>query len=320
MAELIAAVVLAGALFAGRFGAPIAVAALLALAAFAEPQLTACLLTGAHTFKDGRRAGVVWSLALIVALEAGIGGDGAAVPALLITVSAWAAGRALGERERVAAQLATRTRELDSEQELHAQLSVQHERTRIAAELHDIVAHAISIMVVQASAGQRLSDPSEALDNIARAAHQAEQELGRLVTLLADEDASAPDLDLVRELVRNAAATGLEATVDLEGDTAALPAEVAELAYRVAQEGLTNALRYAAGAPVHVQVRRDEELTVEVTNGRAPRSEPQLGGGHGLPGLRARLAAQGGALQAGPTPAGGWRLAARIPVGPQREP
>ena len=85
------------------------------------------------------------------------------------------------------------------------------------------------------------------------------------------------------------------------------------------QEGLTNALRYAAGAPVHVQVRRDEELTVEVTNGRAPRSEPQLGGGQGLPGLRARLAAQGGALRPD-RPRRRLATGGAHPVGPHREP
>ena len=103
-------------------------------------------------------------------------------------------------------------------------------------------------MVVQASAGQRLSDPSEALDNIARAAHQAEQELGRLVTLLADEDASAPDLDLVRELVRNAAATGLEATVDLEGEHRRTARGGGGARLPRGPGGATNALRYAAGA------------------------------------------------------------------------
>ncbi len=151
----------------------------------------------------------------------------------MLPAAAWGAGRALRERELVAEQLAERARELEDEREAHAALSVRYERARIASELHDIVAHAISVMVVQASAGQRLAarDPeatAETFDAIAGAARQAEQDMGRLVALLGDEDAigPAPDLALVEELVARAAGSGLDVTLRLEGEREGLPAEV----------------------------------------------------------------------------------------------
>jgi signal transduction histidine kinase len=242
---------------------------------------------------------------------------------LLLPGAAWGAGRALRERELVANQLAERARELEQEREAHAALSVRYERARIASELHDIVAHAISVMVVQASAGQRLAarDPeatAETLEAIAGAARQAEQDMGRLVALLGDESAigPAPDLALVEELVARASGSGLDVTLRLEGEREGLPAPVVEAAYRVVQEGLTNALRYAAGAAVKVLVRGDDDaLTVQVDNGPAS-GEVALAGagmGTGLQGLRERAAACGGTLDAGTTAEGGWRLAARLP-------
>jgi signal transduction histidine kinase len=248
--------------------------------------------------------------------------DSAFVPALLIPATAWAAGRALRERERVARQLAARARELEEEREAYAALSVRYERARIASELHDIVAHAISVMVVQASAGQRLThDPeatAETFEAIAGAARQAEQDMGRLVALLGDEKAigPAPDLALVEELVARAAGSGLDVTLRLEGEREGLPAEVGETAYRIVQEGLTNALRYAAGAAVSVRVRAGrDELVVAVENDTADNQTALAGAGtgNGLRGLRERVDACGGRLEAGTTANGGWLLAARLP-------
>src|SRR3954452_24945292 len=120
----------------------------------------------AHAFGagrwDGRWSGAVGLAALIGATELGVAmTDDSPVPYALLTAAVWGAGRALREREQVATQLAQRAGELEEEREAHAELSVRYERARIASELHDIVAHAISVMVVQASAGQRLaaSDP-----------------------------------------------------------------------------------------------------------------------------------------------------------------
>ena len=178
-------------------------------------------------------------------------------------------------------------------------------------------------MVVQASAGQRLAahDPdttAEAFDAIAGAARQAEQDMGRLVALLGDEQAigPAPDLAMVEEIVARAAGSGLDVTLRLEGDREGLPAPLVELAYRIVQEALTNALRYAAGAAVTVLVRGDRDaLTVTVENGPAERDAALAGTGtgHGLLGLRERIGDCGGTLHAGPTPDGGWLLTAQLP-------
>jgi signal transduction histidine kinase len=306
-----------------------AAAALWAAAPFGPLPTGVALLATAHAFYAGRGDERWWALAGLIAivgaleLDALFREDGSEVPALLLPGAAWAGGRALRERELVAAELAERARELEEEREAHAALSVRYERARIAAELHDIVAHAISVMVIQASAGQRLAphDPeatAEAFDAIADAARQAEEDMGRLVALLGDERAigPAPDLALVEELVARASGSGLDVKLRLEGEREGWPAELAEVAYRVVQEGLTNALRYAAGAAVSVLVRGDADaLTVEVRN--APAGDDagvaDLGTGTGLRGLRERVGACGGTLDAGPTSEGGWLLGARLP-------
>ena len=177
--------------------------------------------------------GAVALAALVGVLELGVAladHDGA-VPVLLVTAAGWGAGRALRERELVAEELAARVRELEDEREAHAALSVRYERARIASELHDIVAHAISVMVVQASAGQRIARttrrrrPPRSRRSPAPPA-RPRHDMGRLVALLGDEDAigEAPDLALVEELVARAAGSGLDVTLRLEGDRDGLPA------------------------------------------------------------------------------------------------
>jgi signal transduction histidine kinase len=305
-----------------------ALVTLLAAAPFAPLPLLAYVLAGGHAFCaarwSGQRAGAVRTAALIGALElaAALTDGTGAVPALLFTVAGWAAGAVLGEREHLAARLALRARDLEAERDAHAELSVRYERAQIAAELHDIVAHALSVIVVQAGAGQRIAegDPAAAADTlrtIAGAAREAERDLGRLITLLGDEEprTTAPDLALVEQLVEHAAATGVP--VSLRLDAADVPAPVAQLGYRVVQEGLTNALRYATGAPVAIEVRtRADALLLAVTNEPAPRTATVAGTGNGLRGLHERVSAQGGLLEAAATPEGGWRLTARLPLGP----
>jgi signal transduction histidine kinase len=291
------------------------------------------LLLSAHGFAagrfDGRRMGILGVAVLAAAaVTAAVVVDDSPAPYLFIPVAGWGAGRGLRERAVVAEQLAERARELEAEREAYAALSVRYERARIASELHDIVAHAISVMVVQATAGQRLAAhderaTAETFEAIAGAARQAEHEMGLLVELLADERAARPgaDIALVEDLVARASGSGLDVTLTLEGDRDGLPPDTTRLAYRVVQEGLTNALRYAAGAPVAVRVAGDPAaLAVEVVNGPV-RGEPSLAGvgtGNGLRGLRERVEAAGGTFAAGPEADGGWRLAARLPRFPGR--
>ena len=158
--------------------------------------VVATLLVSAHAFVAGRNDPRWWSVpALLAACAVGWGLIDAVVGAPLVAVPAvWFAGRIVRERELVAAELAQRNRELEEEREAFAQLSVRYERARIASELHDIVAHAISVMVVQASAGQRIARIDEdaigeVFEAIAGAAREAEQDMHRLVALLGRRDA-----------------------------------------------------------------------------------------------------------------------------------
>lgn len=285
------------------------------------------LLVAAHALAAGRHCGRARGIAAVVALvatgvAAAVHVNDAFVVFTFIPVAAWGAGTALRERSLVAAALAERVRELEDEREAYADLSVRYERARVASELHDIVAHAISVMVVQATAGQRLAHrdaaaTAETFQVIGDAARQAEREMALLVKLLADDahPGGTPDLDLVGELVDRAAGSGLHVTLTLEGERAGVSPDGAHLVYRTVQEGLTNALRYAAGAEVAVRVAGDAEgLHVEVRNGPAT-GETSLAGtgtGNGLRGLRERIEGYGGVLEAGPD-GRGWRVAARLP-------
>jgi signal transduction histidine kinase len=246
-------------------------------------------------------------------------------PGLLILIApGFVAGTALRLRRETAEQLAERGRELEAERELFAELSVRNERARIASELHDIVGHALSVMVVQAAAGQRLAPNSpeaavESLGVIAESARQGRADLQRLIDLLAGTDVASPDLSLIDEVVNQAARSGLRVTCRLEGTRDGLQSEAAHAAFRVVQESLTNALRHAPGAEVRVLIRSEaggRTVTVRVDNDAATRSTPNLsGGGRGLIGLRERVLALGGTFSAGPAPAGGWTVEAQLASG-----
>ena len=318
---------------AGRFPRAtraVALAALL-LAAPAGTTVGTAVVAAGHAFWSGRREhlwpGVAWAAALLAAIELAVvasdtTSDGI-VPVTILVAAGWAGGRALRAREVVAERLAQRVRELDEEREAHAALSVRYERARIAAELHDIVGHAISVMVVQAAAGQRLAarDPAladDAFATIAGAARQAEADIGRLVALLGDEDAigRAPDLSLVEDLVARASGTGLDVTLSLEGELDGPSDVTSELVFRIVQEGVTNALRHAAGSAITVTVRgAPDAVRVEVLNGAAVQETAlaDAGTGTGLRGLRERAGALGGHVNTGSTPEGGWRLHAVLP-------
>ena len=280
---------------------------------------------GAH---DERPVALLGLVALIVGVNSGgvlWDPSGMTFP-VIGSVGTFVTGRAVGSRRVVVAQLERRALELEEEREAFAREMVVHERARIARELHDIVAHCVSVMVVQAAAGRRLAarDPAlaaEALDHIAEAARQAEAEMGRLVDLLHSEPASAAVgiVPLVGELVNRAAATGLPVMCRIESTLDGLGVTATEAAYRVVQEALTNALKHAPGAEVSVTLREDigglEVVIVNSRPGAMPSGLEGVGGGRGLMGMRERVAAAGGSFDAGPTHAGGWRVAARFRAG-----
>ena len=247
-----------------------------------------------------------------------------AVAALVFTTPAWAAGTALRLRDETAQQLALRAEELEGERQLFREIALRHERARIASELHDIVGHAISVMVVQAAAGQRLVDAhparaKEAFAAISESARQGTKDLERLVDLLGGSEpevVGGPDLSLVDEVVTRAGRSGLNVTCRFEGDRDRVDGPAAHLAFRVVQESLTNALRYAPGSDVRILISVDGGLAVQVENGCAGGGGAALvGTGRGLVGLRERVLALGGQFSAGRTGVGGWLVQVRLPCG-----
>ena len=218
-------------------------------------------------------------------------------------------------------ELVLRGRELDEARELFAELAVRNERARIAAELHDIIGHSLSVMVVQAAAGQRLvqRDPAsgdQVLGVIAESARQGRADLRRLVELLGGQEVAGPVLSLIDEMVARDTRTGLLVTCRFEGDRDGVPAPLAGVAFSVVREALTNALRYAPGSRVRVVLRGDgRALEVRVDNGASTSpGAPITGTGQGLRGLRQRVEEAGGRFSAGATAEGGWAVEASMPA------
>lgn len=272
---------------------------------------------------DGRmaRSGLVL-LVLIAGVQLAVGQFNPFVA--MVTVGPWAAGLVTRSRRQLTVQLTARGRQLEAERELFAAESVRYERARIARELHDIVAHCVSVMVIQASAGQRLTatDPSmaaEAFDSIGEAARQAEAEIGRLAGLLdgGPPPCGADGMRLVDELIARASAAGLAVTCRFAGSFEGLSPTVSETAYRLIQESLTNALKHAPGAAADITINgTGGHVEIGVANGppaAPPSGLERAGGGRGLAGMRERVAACGGDLAAGPAEGGGWSVLARLP-------
>jgi signal transduction histidine kinase len=241
-----------------------------------------------------------------------------------ISLACWILGDSMRYRRGYYAALEDRAARLEAERHAEAKVATAAERARIARELHDVVAHHVSVMVVQADgAGYVLrSDPdraASALSAVSATGRQALTELRRLLGVLRSTDQDAdlapvPGLGELRELLDQARAAGLEVSYTLTGTPRELP-EGAELAaYRVVQESLTNTRKHAglaASAAVTLSYERDG-LMVQVTDdGMAtPSAEPT---GHGLTGMRERIGMYGGTVLAGPLPGGGFRVRAWLP-------
>jgi signal transduction histidine kinase len=241
-------------------------------------------------------------------------------PAML-TVGLWLVGRAVRSHRLLAASLRIRAFELESERDQFAAETVRYERDRIARELHDVIAHSVSIMVIQASAGQRLTpgDPAaaELLGNIAEQAREASMDISGLARLLTPALEHPLTREHIEDLLARTAHTGVQLGVDIAGDVSSIPGPTARATYRILQEGLTNAIRYAPGAAIDVSVACGDGVRLEIVNQPPPAgavSIGQLGTGHGLAGLAERAAALGGTIRSGPDPAGGWRLSAQLPA------
>jgi signal transduction histidine kinase len=250
-------------------------------------------------------------------------GSGAVGRTSLQILACWLAGvlvrAGLARARRQAASLAARNAAVQRQ----AEQAAAAERARIARELHDIVAHHLSVVVLHA-AGARASggaDPAT-LEEIEYSGRQALTETRRLFGVLREPDeqtgrAPQPGISQLPALVGSLRAAGLEIGLSIDGDHNALPPEVNVSAYRIVQEALTNVLKHAGPARAEVTVGcAHSAVTIEVTDdGPGNPARPALTGGQGLAGMRERVAVFGGDLRAGPRPGGGFTVCARLPTG-----
>ena len=237
-------------------------------------------------------------------------------------------GRALRRRRLATAELQGRAAQLGRDREERARAAVAEERGRIARELHDVIAHSMSVIVVQAGAAEQIlaHDPNrarEALRTIRRAGNDALDEMRRLLGILrqdGDELALAPQPSIARleELLRQVRAGGLPVELVVDGQPRQLAPGVELAAYRIVQEALTNSRKHAGAAHAQVTVRyAPDALELDVVDdGRA--AGQGEGTGHGLVGMRERTALYGGVLEAGARPEGGFAVHARLPLDPSR--
>ena len=246
------------------------------------------------------------------------GGQAAVALAFLQLLAFWLAGVLIQARRR-AATLAARS----AASQRQAEQAAAAERARIARELHDIVAHHLSVVVLQAAGARASGKPAgPALEKIEHSARQALEETSRLLNVLRDpgEDAGlAPqpgtgDLDALAAAVR---AAGVPVNLIIDGDLAAIPAAMDVSVYRIVQEALTNLLKHAGPARAEVTIGCEQDaVTIEVTdNGTGKPGNGSPAGGHGLAGMRERAAVYGGELAAGPRPGSGYAVRAWLPLG-----
>ncbi len=254
--------------------------------------------------------------------------------ACVFFVGPWLVGNLLRSRVAHANEAVARAARLEREAELEAAAARAEERTRIARELHDIVSHSISVVTIQTQAVRRRLGPDHAreaadLAAVEATAREALAEMRRLFGVLREEGGDSPDLapqpglSELERLVRNVNAGDLHVRLEVEGDAVPLSPGVDLAAYRIAQEGLTNAVRHSGATEAVVTVRyTPRRLEIEVAdNGRGLRDpEHPVGsgsghaGGHGLVGIRERVALYNGSVSLEPGPAGGTRLAASLPL------
>jgi signal transduction histidine kinase len=225
--------------------------------------------------------------------------------------------RVVGDRER-RAELAER------ERDLAAREAVVEERARIARELHDAIAHNVSMMVIQAGAERRVLDGKggatrEVLETIERIGRGALTEMRRLVGMLRSDDgiplAPQPGLDDLQTLVGQVREAGLPVELHLDGERRELPVGIELSAYRIVQEALTNVLKHAGESHASVRVHYGaDSLELEIVDDGARAPLPVAGGGHGLLGMRERVALYGGRLDAGRRPSGGFAVRVLLPI------
>lgn len=236
---------------------------------------------------------------------------------------AWLIGDSIGTRRRYVDALEERAERLERERAAEAARAVAEEQARFARELHDVIAHNLSVMVVQAAAAGDVFDARpdrarEALRNIEQTGRGALDELRDLIGDVRGETTYAPQpgLALIDELATQVRAAGIDVEVTVEGAARPLPAAIDLSAYRVVQEALTNTLKHANATRAHVTLQySDDEFALLVRDDGVGSAVPQPNGsGHGLIGMRERLTVFGGSLVAEPSDSGGFAVAARFPL------
>ncbi len=275
-------------------------------------------------------AAVLGSATLFVVGSAFVGRPWDVVVALMACAAAWTAGRLLRGESRRSARLSSLADELATQQEQRTREAVQGERMRVARELHDSVAHLVSVMTLHAGGvRRRLDDDPErqeerdALLEVERLGREAVGELHRILGVLRTDDEPAtsgvtspqPRLADLPQLVARVAAAGVPVDLAVDGEEAQLSPGAELAAYRVVQEALTNVLKHGGGARTRVSVTyrpADVEVLVQ-DDGRAAGPGDGASTGLGLAGIRERVALHGGRVEAGPTPAG-FRVRATLPV------
>jgi signal transduction histidine kinase len=297
-------------------------------------------LYSAVIYAGRRQAGVfVGVLVLVVGAQVAVGAKADwLISALVLTLGValcWVLGEFAGARRAYQLEVEARLHLLETERDQAARIAVGEERGRIARELHDVVAHAVSVMVVQADGASYAirSNPElagRALSTISETGREALAELRRLLDVLRNEESNGeprvpqPNAEALCELADRVRAAGLPVELDIDDDLGELPAGVSLGVYRIVQESLTNALKHAGRrASAEVRVHREGEvIQVEVRDdggGRLPTLVPansaaDVPGGNGLIGMRERANVFGGSLDVGPVPGGGWRVRAELPI------
>ncbi|MGD9573683.1 MAG: sensor histidine kinase [Thermoleophilia bacterium] len=286
-------------------------------------------LYGYHlTTWRSRAAGAALVLASIL-IVVGVDPDGSwtnLISSLPIAAIAWLIGHVLRANNERNAELRGRAERLERERDAEARAAVAEERTRIAREMHDVVAHSISVMVIQAEAAEEMlaRDPERAarpLAAVQETGRTALAELRRMLGVLREAEegpdlAPQPGLAGLDELAQHVRDAGLPVTVRVEGEPRPLSPTGDLQAYRIVQEALTNALKHAGPARAEVVLRYEPaEVVIEVTDDGRGFDPATDGGGHGLAGMRERVAVCGGVMSAGRRAQGGFEVVARLPTG-----
>lgn len=291
--------------------------------------LIAAVSLGLYTRHQNLAPFIVTASAIVISLEFGRGQTstlpipGAVLPFILLG-AAFLAGREIASRQQQLNQQRERASRLERDQKEAVRAAAEGERRYIARELHDVVAHSVSVMVVQAGAARKVLDDKpeaarESLLAVETTGHEAMAELRRLLGVLGENGSEAPlvpqpGLETLDALISRVKDAGLPVELRIEGEAQPLAPGVNVAAYRIVQEALTNALKYAGGAPTDVVIRyTPDAIELEVVD-EGVVATPSEGIGRGLVGMRERVALFGGTVEAGKRADRGYAVRARLPL------